>query len=84
MIRAAQVEDRVAVEAIVQAAYAVYVNRIGRKPGPMLDEYAQLIAGRAVSVLEHPPGDVAAVIVLLPKSGHLLLDNVAVRPDRQG
>src|SRR5712671_5720593 len=27
---------------------------------------------------------IAAIIVLLPKLDHLLLDNIAVRPDRQG
>ncbi len=27
---------------------------------------------------------IAAIIVLLPRPDHLLLDNIAVRPDRQG
>ena len=50
----------------------------------MLDEYSALISAGAVSVLEDPDGSVAAIIVLLSKPDHLLLDNIAVRRDRQG
>jgi ribosomal protein S18 acetylase RimI-like enzyme len=84
MLRTARPEDRAAVEAIVNAAYSIYVERIGKAPGPMLDDYAGLIASGAVSVLEEPAGAIVAVIVLLAKPDHLLLDNIAVRPDRQG
>ena len=84
MIRRALPGDQAAVEAIVQAAYAVYVERIGKPPGPMLDDYRRLIADGSVSVFEATDGAIAAIIVLLAKPDHLLLDNVAVRPDRQG
>ena len=50
----------------------------------MLDDYAALIADGAVSVVEEAGEEIAALIVLLPKPDHLLLDNIAVRPDRQG
>jgi GNAT superfamily N-acetyltransferase len=83
VIRQAQPGDRAAVEAIVAAAYSVYVARIGKPPGPMLDDYRGLIDAGAVSVFE-ADGTIAALIVLLRKPDHLLLDNVAVRPDRQG
>ena len=84
MIRRATSNDRVTVEAIVREAYAVYIERMGKPPGPMLDDYAALIAAGVVSVLETQDGDLAAIIVLLAKPDHLLLDNVAVRRDRQG
>ena len=84
MIRRAEPQHRAAVEAIVDAAYSVYVERIGKPPGPMLDDYARLIVECAVSVIEEPDGTIAALIVLLAKPDHLLLDNIAVRPDRQG
>ncbi|SRR6266851_2088461 len=84
MIRRARPEDRAAVEAIVHAAYAVYVERIGKRPGPMLDDYARLIADGMVSVLADADRTIAAIIVLVPQPDHLLLDNIAVRPDRQG
>jgi ribosomal protein S18 acetylase RimI-like enzyme len=84
MLRTARPDDRAAVAAIVEAAYSVYVERIGKPPGPMLDDYAKLIEASAVSVLDDPDGAIAALIVLLPQPDHLLLDNIAVRPDRQG
>lgn len=83
MIRTATPQDRGMVEAIVHDAYTHYVERIGKPPGPMLDDYATLIADGAVSVLE-TDSVIAAIIVLLPKPDHLLLDNIAVRNDRQG
>ncbi len=83
MIRRAGPPDRATVEAIVEAAYKIYIERIGEKPGPMLDDYGRLIAAGAVSVLEEPAGTIAALTVLLPKPDHLLLDNIAVRPERQ-
>jgi ribosomal protein S18 acetylase RimI-like enzyme len=83
MIRPATAGDRAAVEAIVGAAYAVYIPRLGKPPGPMLDDYAKLIAAGVVSVIDEHDG-IAALIVLIPKPDHLLLDNIAVRPDRQG
>jgi ribosomal protein S18 acetylase RimI-like enzyme len=84
VIRPAHPQDRRAVEEIVRGAYSIYVERIGKPPGPMLDDYGKLIAEGAVSVLEDGNGAIAALMVLLPKTDHLLLDNIAVRPDRQG
>jgi GNAT superfamily N-acetyltransferase len=83
-IRRAEPCDRAAVETIVRDAYAHYIARIGKPPGPMLDDYAALIATGVVSVLDELGDGIAAIIVLLPKSDHLLLDNIAVRNDRQG
>jgi GNAT superfamily N-acetyltransferase len=83
VIRPATANDRDAVEAIVRAAYAIYLDRMDKPPGPMLDDYAALIGGGAVSVVDDG-GDIHAILVLLAKPDHLLLDNIAVRPDRQG
>ena len=84
MIRCARPADRAAIERIVRAAYGIYVERIGKPPGPMLDDYTALISEGRVSVLEEADRTMAAIIVLLPEPDHLLLDNIAVRPDRQG
>jgi GNAT superfamily N-acetyltransferase len=83
MIRLASSADRATIEAIVRDAYSVYLDRMGKPPGPMLDDYAALIGDGAVSVDEEA-GEVRAIIVLLPRADHMLLDNIAVRPDRQG
>ena len=49
MIRSAQPKDLAAVEAIVAAAYGIYIDRIGKPPGPMLDDYRELIAAGALA-----------------------------------
>jgi ribosomal protein S18 acetylase RimI-like enzyme len=84
MIRLATQDDGPSVEAIVCDAYAIYIERIGKPPGPMLDDYAALIRDGRVSVLGEPDGAIVGIIVLLSKPDHLLLDNIAVRSDRQG
>lgn len=82
-IRNAEAQDREAVEAIVQAAYACYIPRIGRRPGPMDEDYASLIAAGRVHVLvEH--GEIRGLVVLIPDGTEILLDNVAVDPRAQG
>ena len=52
MIRLACAADVAIVSAIVEEAYAVYLARNGKIPGPMRDDYAVLIAERRVHVLE--------------------------------
>lgn len=83
MIRLASPDDQAAVATIVNAAYAPYIARIGRKPAPMLDDYATLIRDGRVYVLDIA-GVVTGVLVVVPEHRAMLLDNIAVRPDRQG
>lgn len=84
MIRQARPDDHAAVEQIVHDAYSVYVARIGRPPGPMLDDYGQRIGAGQVSVWEDVVGQIGGIIVLIANTDHLLLDNIAVRPGLQG
>ncbi|MBV8593192.1 MAG: GNAT family N-acetyltransferase [Caulobacteraceae bacterium] len=83
IIRPADGSDRGEVERIVRDAYAKYIERIGKKPGPMLDDYARLIADGAVWVAAEG-ARLLGVLVLLAESDHMLLDNVAVAPAAQG
>lgn len=79
-IRPADAADLATIERIVAAAYTKYIERIGKPPGPMLDDYAALIRAHAVWVTD----DLAGLIVLLPEPDHLLLDNIAVDPAFHG
>jgi len=81
MIRPADSADVPALERIVRASYSKYIERIGKPPGPMGDDYAAHVRAHAVWVTGEP---VAGLIVLLPEADHLLLDNIAVDPARQG
>jgi len=82
-IRPATAVDLPAVERIVRDAYAKYIERIGKPPGPMLDDYRARIRAHEAWVLEDG-GAVAGVIILLAEDDHLLLDNVAVDPAHAG
>ena len=83
MIRRAEPQDRAAVEAIVHAAYSVYVERIGKPPGPMLDESLRRPERRARRVpplrRDPPvaPGSSAAHSSTLPTVPRTRLDSVS-------
>jgi ribosomal protein S18 acetylase RimI-like enzyme len=83
MIRAATPADAATVRSVVDAAYGHYIARIGRPPGPMLDDYARRIADLQTWVLEDA-GRIVGILVLEQGSAGLLLDNIAVLPDSQG
>jgi len=83
VIRPAVEGDVPAIEALVREAYAMYVPRIGREPAPVTADHAGLVAAGRTSVVE-ADGEVAGVIVLIPGSDHLLVENVAVSPRMQG
>ena len=82
-IRLATAVDVSSIAKIVEEAYRHYIPRIGKPPGPMLDDYAARVSEGVVWVIDEG-STVAGVIVLLPGPDYLLLDNIAVAPDRQG
>jgi ribosomal protein S18 acetylase RimI-like enzyme len=83
MIRLARPDEAEIVRDIVEAAYRHYIARIGKPPGPMLDDYVRRIADRQAWVLDTKDG-VVGVLVLEEQAGSFMLDNIAVRPDCQG
>ncbi len=83
MIRPARPEEADTVRDVVDAAYRHYIARIGKPPGPMLDDYAQRIAAHQTWVVEDA-GGIAGILVLEETAEGLLLDNIAVAPEQQG
>jgi ribosomal protein S18 acetylase RimI-like enzyme len=81
-IRPASLEDVAAVDGLVQRAYGHYVERIGRRPGPMDEDYGQQVAQGHVSVAVEKD-EIVGLIVLVKEPDHLLVENVAVEPERQ-
>ena len=75
--------DAAAVAALVHAAYHHYVERIGITPGPMSDDYQQVVRDYQVTVAEHD-AVLAGVIVLRVTDEGFLIDNVAVHPAHRG
>ena len=82
-LRPARATDVDGIEACVDAAYSPYIERIGRKPGPMLEDYSKVIEERQVTVAEFN-GTVAGVLVLTTTAEGFLLENVAVLPAHRG
>jgi ribosomal protein S18 acetylase RimI-like enzyme len=82
-IRAATAADVPAIVDTVDRAYRHYIVRIGKPPGPMLDDYAARVSEDAVWVLQDGPA-IAGILVLLSAPHYLLLDNIAIAPERQG
>jgi ribosomal protein S18 acetylase RimI-like enzyme len=82
-IRPAQREDVSAIRSLVERAYGPWVPVIGRRPGPMEWDYAELVSGGDVYVWASP--DVIGLLVLrVTEDGALMVKNVAVDPGAQG
>ena len=81
--RPAIASDAAGISECVRAAYSHYIERIGTSPGPMLDDYDQVVRDHRAYVIEDG-GEIVGALVLMDKEGGLLFDNIAVLPSRQG
>jgi ribosomal protein S18 acetylase RimI-like enzyme len=83
-LRRATAEDADFLRELARTAYAHYVERVGREPGPMVDDYDARVAEDECWVASTEPADDVGYLVLRVEPDHLLLDNVAVDPRHQG
>ena len=81
--RRATSADVGAIVEITRAAYARWVPVIGRDPKPMTANYRQAVTAHVIDLLEED-GRPVALIEVIPGPSHLLIENVAVLPDRHG
>ena len=82
-IRRARTADVGPITATVCSAYLPYIERIGRQPGPMLEDYSAVLNGFQVHVATQ--GDtVVGVIVMTVTDDGFYVDNVAVRSSVKG
>ena len=82
-LRPALPSDAPGIAACVCEAYVHYIERIGKQPGPMLEDYSLVIAEHMVHVAAQG-GLVLGAIVLKTTDEGFYLDNVAVRPFAKG
>lgn len=82
-LRPATAQDVPSITATVCEAYVVYIERIGKRPGPMLEDFDPTVRQQSVHVATDALG-VAGVIVLEETLEGFFVDNVAVRPRVQG
>jgi GNAT superfamily N-acetyltransferase len=77
-IRIAREADVPEIRTCVREAYEVYLERMERPPAPRLDDPAVQVGDGQVYV--ECAESVRGVLVLVPFPGHLLVENLAVRP----
>jgi GNAT superfamily N-acetyltransferase len=82
-LRPALPSDASDVAACVCEAYVQYIERIGKQPGPMLEDYARVINDAMVYVAIRA-NHLVGVIVLMNTEEGFYVDNVAVRPTVKG
>ena len=82
-LRPAGAADAPRLAGIVRAAYGGYVASIGVTPGPLGDDYAEVVARGGTTVAERA-GEVAGLIVLDVDPEGFVVENVAVDPAHQG
>jgi ribosomal protein S18 acetylase RimI-like enzyme len=83
MIRPAREGEAAIVQDVVHAAYAHYIPRLGKLPGPMLDDYARRILDQQAWVLEDADR-IVGILVLETTADGFMLDNIAVLPTCHG
>jgi len=84
MIRTATIDDLPAIKQCVDAAYEIYVERIGDKPKPMLADYEAQLRDGTVRVAINEHGEVQGYIICYARLDTMMLENVAVSPRHQG
>ncbi len=82
-IQRAGAGDVDAIGACVNDAYRHYIKRMGKVPGPMLDDYASRVKNDHTYVIKSHDR-VIALLVLIEDEKGMLLDNIAVHSDAQG
>jgi ribosomal protein S18 acetylase RimI-like enzyme len=83
-LRRATDADAEAMADVAERAYTPYLERMqGQRPGPMVEDYAGLVAGAEAWVADDD-GAVVGFLVLVDEPGAMLLEGVAVLPEQQG
>jgi len=81
-LRIATEADVEAIERLVADAYGKYVERIGRKPRPMVADYHAAVVKNQFWLCEQK-GAPIAVLELVAQESSLLVQNIAVSPTFQ-
>lgn len=72
-----------AITTLVTEAFTRYIDRIGKPPAPMLADYTSLVGTTRVWVLEDN-ASLVAMIVVVPRGDHVVVETIAVAPGVQG
>jgi ribosomal protein S18 acetylase RimI-like enzyme len=82
-LRRATSGDAADVRLLTRSAYAKWVPLIGREPKPMTADYDRAVTNHVIDLYE-AAGQLLGLVEMIPQVDHLLIQNIAVRPDQQG
>lgn len=82
-LRRGTLADSETIRDLTRLAYAKWIPLIGREPIPMTVNYARAVVDHMIDLYE-VDGEAVALIEVVPQEQHLLIENIAVRPDHQG
>jgi ribosomal protein S18 acetylase RimI-like enzyme len=79
LIRKAVQTDLVQIKSCAAAAYSMYIERIGKRPAPMVADFAASIEKQNLYVLQDAE-QVCGFVVFYQRDDHFHLENLAVDP----
>jgi ribosomal protein S18 acetylase RimI-like enzyme len=82
ILRPAAPEDSVAIGNLARDAFAMYIERIGKEPEPMVVDYREIIerGGMMVAMLGE---QIVGYVEIYVRDDHLFIDKIAVSPEFQ-
>ena len=83
VIRRALRADAAEIRRLTRAAYAPWVERVGREPLPMSADYEEAVCKDLIN-LAHKDRDLCALVQMVVEPDCLLIENLAVSPEHQG
>lgn len=81
--RRAKLEDSDPIKAMVDSAYAMYIERLGMLPHAMRSDYKALADTGNLYVL-HDEREVLGAVLLTPCEDSIMVSNLVVHPKNQG
>ena len=84
LINQAQIDDLDAIKQCAELAYEPYIAAIGRKPAPMVADFAKLISEKKVYIKKDGEQKLTGFIVFYPIDTWMHLENIAVMPNAHG
>jgi N-acetylglutamate synthase-like GNAT family acetyltransferase len=82
-LRRATPADAKTIRDLTRLAYAKWVPLIGREPKPMTVNYDSAVTDHMIDLYEIDD-EAVALVEVVPQTQHLLIENIAVRPNQQG
>ncbi|MCA8927981.1 MAG: GNAT family N-acetyltransferase [Alphaproteobacteria bacterium] len=79
----ATADDAMRVRSLSRRAYAKWAELIGREPLPMTADYTSAVRNHLIDLWEDG-GQLIALVEMIDRADHLLIENIAVDPARQG